>query len=574
MLILGLNAFHADASAALFVDGDVVAAAEEERFNRVKHASGLPVEAARWVLAEAGVKPSALNHIALSKNPHAHKARRLAHALVHAARQRSLPRERLAARARTMSVNSQLEASLDADLSQCRLHFVEHHPSHIASSFFASPFDQAAVCSVDGLGDFVSMASGTGRGSDFEVNHRVYFPHSLGFFYTAITQFLGFPHYGDEYKVMGLAPYGRARFLAEMRRILMRTGEDCRLAMEFFRHGRESIDWNFDAGPPIVGTLFGPQLEDLLGPRRRPDDTLDDRHRDIAASAQLRLEEVLVPVLQALRKSTGLPSLAMAGGVALNVTANSLIAAETGFERIFVQPAASDTGTSLGAALYVAHHRLGMPRSYEMEHVYLGPSFTVEECAASLEQAGVPYERLEESALCERTAKYIADGLIVGWFQGRMEFGPRALGNRSIVCDPRNPRMKDMLNSRTKRREAFRPFAPSVLAERAGEIYELEGSSPYMLYAPRVREDWRERLPAVTHVDGTGRVQTVDRISNPRYWRLIRAFEHLTGVPVVLNTSFNENEPIVCTPEEAIACFLRADMDVLVLQDLLVTRKG
>jgi carbamoyltransferase len=260
--------------------------------------------------------------------------------------------------------------------------------------------------------------------------------------------------------------------------------------------------------------------------------------------------------------------------VALNVTANSMIADATGFESVFIQPAASDAGTSIGAALYVAHQTLGRPRGFVMDDVYLGPSFTSEECAAKLDAAGVAYERLDEATLCDRTARYIADAQIVGWFQGRMEFGPRALGNRSIVCDPRNPQMKDIVNTRTKRRESFRPFAPSVLAERADEVYELDGPSPYMLFAPKVRAAWRDRLPAVTHVDGTGRVQTVDRRTNERYWKLLRAFDALTGVPLVLNTSFNENEPIVCTPEEAIACYLRADMDVLVLEDLLVARRG
>ncbi len=575
MLILGLNAFHADASAALLVDGQLVAAAEEERFTRVKHASGLPVEAVRWVLSEAGVKPDQLDHIALSKSPHVHKARRVAHGILHTVRQRSLPRERLAARSRTLSLDQELQRAMDAELGAgCVVHPVEHHPSHIASAFFASPFDDAAVCSVDGLGDFVSMAWGTGRGSAMDIDHRVFFPHSLGFFYTAITQYLGFPHYGDEYKVMGLAPYGAPRYLPEMRRILTASGLDFRLTMDFFRHGRESIKWNFDSGPPSVGALFGPGLEELLGPARHPDEPLDDRHRDVAASAQARLEEVLLPILTNLRKTTGLPTLALAGGVALNVTANSMIADATGFESVFIQPAASDAGTSLGAALYVAHQTLGALRSFVMEDMYLGPSFTTEECAAKLEEAGVAYERLDEATLCRRAAQLIADGKILGWFQGRMEFGPRALGNRSILCDPRNPRMKDIVNTRTKRRESFRPFAPSVLAERADEIYELNGPSPYMLFAPRVTAAWRDRLPAVTHIDGTGRVQTVDRRTNERYWQLLRAFDALTGVPVLLNTSFNENEPIVCTPEQAIACYLRADMDVLVLEDLLVTRQG
>ncbi len=573
MLILGLNAFHADASAALFVDGELVAAVEEERFTRVKHASGFPSESIRWVLDHAGVTADQLDHVAMSKSPHVHKARRVAHGLAQTVRQRSLPRDRLAARSRTLSVRDELDDAMHGKLpDRCVIHPVEHHPSHIASAFFASPFDEAAVCSVDGLGDFVSMAWGSGIGSNLELEHRVFFPHSLGFFYTAITQYLGFPHYGDEYKVMGLAPYGTPRYLPEMRRILVGGRTDFKLTMDFFRHGREPIRWNFDAGSPEVGPLFAPELEELLGPARSPADQLEDRHRDIAASAQARLEEVLLPILASLRQRTGLPRLALAGGVALNVTANSLIRDATGFESVFIQPAANDSGTSIGSALYVAHQTLGRPREYVMGDAYLGPSFTTEQCAVKLGDAGLVYEQLDEDTLCKRTAEMIAEGRIVGWFQGRMEFGPRALGNRSIVCDPRNPQMKDVVNRRTKRRESFRPFAPSVLAERTSEVYEVDGPSPYMLFAPKVRPEWRDRIPAVTHVDGTGRIQTVAREDNERYWKLLRAFDELTGVPLVLNTSFNESEPIVCTPEEAIACYLRADMDVLVLEDLLVTR--
>ena len=573
MIILGLNAFHADASAALFVDGELVAAAEEERFTRVKHTSGMPAEATRWVLDYAGVKPRQVDHVALSRSPHAHRARRVSRGLIEAARHRAWPRDRLAARRLAVSLGDELQIALGGPLADnCDIHAVEHHPSHLASAFFASPFDDAAVCSIDGLGDFVSMAWGSGRATGIHVDRRVFYPHSLGFFYTAMTQYLGFAHYGDEYKVMGLAPYGRPRFLPEMRRILVAGKSGFRLAMRFFRHGREPVRMSFDARAPQVGTLFAPELEGLLGPARHPADPIDDRHRDIAASAQARLEEVLLPLLAALRAQTGLPAIALAGGVALNVTANSMIRDATGFASVFIQPAAGDAGTSVGSALYVAHQLLGMPRQYVMGTASLGPAFTVEECAAALEKAGVVYERVAPDVVCMRAAELIAEGKILGWFQGRMEFGPRALGNRSILCDPRNPGMREVLNRRTKRREGFRPFAPSVLAERAADVYEIDGASPYMLFAPRVRPAWRDRIPAVTHVDGTGRIQTVGQRDNERLWMLLQAFEARTGVPLVLNTSFNENEPIVCTPEEAIACYLRAEIDVLVMEDLLVTR--
>jgi carbamoyltransferase len=573
VLILGLNAFHADASAALWVDGALVGAVEEERLTRVKHESGVPTESVRWLLESNGLTLADVDHVAVSRDPHAHRARRTATGVARVLRERRLPRDQLAGRRGILGVGRELADGLGVALPDAQvLHHVEHHPAHIASAFYASGLDSAAVCSVDGLGDSVSMAWGVGRDRKLELSGRVWFPHSLGYFYTAITQLLGFPYYGDEYKVMGLAPYGEPRFLPEMRRILRDHRDRFRLGAEFFRHFRETVEWRVDGGPPVIGSFVTPAMEALLGPVRHPDEPLTEHHRDVAASAQARLEEVLVPMLTRLQRRTGERALAMAGGVALNVTANTHALRTAGFDTIWVQPAASDAGTSIGSALYVAHRVLDRPRQYAMEHAYLGPRFDTDACAAAADAAGLAYEVLDEDELCRRAAASVADGAVLGWFQGSVEFGPRALGNRSIVCDPRRPDMKEHLNTRTKRREGFRPFAPSVLAERAAEIYELDAPSPYMLFAPKVRAAWADRLPAVTHVDGTGRVQTVDRATNPRYWRLISEFDRLTGVPVVLNTSFNEHEPIVCTPEEAVACFLRADIDVLVMEDVLVAR--
>jgi carbamoyltransferase len=569
VVVLGVNAYHGDTSAALFVDGDLVAAAEEERFTRVKHDSGLPVSSVAWALQEAGLSLADVEHVAVSKNPHTHKARRTVRAAEHLARSRSFPASRLRAWNRIASVKEDISEALGAQ-ANFEMHNVEHHPAHIASAFFASPFDDAAICSVDGLGDHVSMAWGTASGGHLELSHRVFFPHSMGFFYTAITQFLGFPHYGDEYKVMGLAPYGVPVYREAMRDILRAKSVDFSLNMKYFSHGNSMIDWNFEGGPPVLGAMFSQRMEDVLGPARQPEEPLTQRHRDIAASAQLRLEEVLLPILKRVQQHTGNPRLAMAGGVALNVTANTKICDTTGFREVYIPPAANDAGTSVGAGLYVMHEKLRRPRNFEMVHAYYGPAFSDDQCTTALEAAGLKYTWLGDDELASRTAALIADGNIVGWFQGRMEFGPRALGNRSIVCDPRRPDMKEILNSRTKRREAFRPFAPSILLERTEDVYDFSGSSPFMLMAPKVRREWAHRIPAVTHVDGTGRIQTVDRKTNPRYWELLSAFERLTGVPVVLNTSFNENEPIVCTPEEAVACFLRADMDVLVLGNCVV----
>jgi carbamoyltransferase len=452
---------------------------------------------------------------------------------------------------------------------------VEHHQAHVASAFFVSPFDEAAVLSVDGFGDFTSTMLAVGRGNRFDVLGRVLFPHSLGIFYTAVTQWLGFPHYGDEGKVMGLAPYGDPeRYLFAMREVILESGDTFALDLDYFTHHTQGVEMTWGAGSPTVGRIFSARLEKLLGPAREAGAELTPDQTDVAAALQARLEEVYLHVVKSLARRTGLTNLCLAGGVALNAVANGRIRPETPFEGLYIQPAAGDSGTAVGAAYHVWNQQLGRPRSFVMNHAYTGPQYGDEICAAALAAAGLESELLTDESLFPTVAERIAAGDVVGWFQGRMEFGPRALGNRSIVADPRRDDMKDVLNARIKHREPFRPFAPSVLAGKTADWFDQDYTSPFMVLVYDVLEPKRALVPAITHVDGTGRLQTVEPDANARYHRLIAEFDRLTGVPMVLNTSFNENEPVVMTPEDAIETFKKTRMDLLVLGNHLVRRPG
>ena len=579
MIVLGINAFHTDASACLLRDGVLVAAAEEERFRRIKHWAGFPTEAARWCLREAGAHLSDVTDIALNQDGRANFWRKLGWL----ARQRPAPSlviERLRNRRRRDGAVQILERELGARFGG-RLHLVEHHLAHLASAYLVSPFDEAVAVSVDGFGDFASAAWGAGRGTAVSVGERVHFPHSLGIFYQALTQYLGFPNYGDEYKVMGLAPYGAPRFLPELRRVL-RLQEDGKFQLDlaYFRHASEKVDYQWEGGEPVFGRLYSPALEDLLGPARGAEQALEQRHRDLAASVQAMYEETLFHLLNRLHAHYRLDAIALAGGCAMNSVANGKLTLRTPFRRIYVQAAASDAGGALGAALMVASRSPGAVRTAPMTHAYWGPAFSSGEIEAALQARGADLaasgcsvaRATDEAELCAATARDLAAGAVVGWFQGRMEWGPRALGNRSILGDPRRADMKDLLNLKIKRRESFRPFAPSVLREAASAWFETDEDVPFMMQVHPVRPEKRALVPAVTHVDGSGRLHTVTREANPRYHRLIEAFAGLTGVPMLLNTSFNENEPVVCRPEEALDCFLRTRMDRLVMGDWVVRR--
>jgi carbamoyltransferase len=571
MNILGINAYHGNASAAIVCEGRLVAAVEEERFNRVKYAAGFPAHAIRYCLKEAGLELKDIDHVAVPRNPYA----RLGTKLFYAIRMPSFASERVKVLAKFTGIPEALAQAFDTDPAKiaAKFHRVEHHHAHLASAFFVSPFERAALLSADGLGDFASTMWGTGEGSRMKIDGAIAFPHSLGLFYSAVTQYLGFLKFGDEYKVMGLAAYGEAEQLEAFRDIVRANGDGFRLGLDYFTHHRSGpeMSWADADKTPTMGRMFSEAMERRLGPKRNPEEPLEQRHRNLASALQARLEEVYLGMLKKLAERTGLKAVCLAGGVAFNCVANGKIFDTTGFEQVYVHPAAGDGGLAVGAAFFVWHQILGKPRSFVMDHAYWGPGYTRDEIRHAIDASGLPQngwrvEELAEDHLMQRTAAIVADGKILGWFQGRAEWGPRALGNRSIVADPRRPEMKEILNQRIKHREIFRPFAPSILAESTGEWFEKSHPSPFMTLAYSVRPGKRDKIPAPTHVDGTGRLQTVTREANPRYWSLIKAFE------VVLNTSFNDNEPIVCRPEEALDCFQRTQMDALVLGDFLITR--
>jgi carbamoyltransferase len=690
MIILGINAYHGDAAAAIVRDGKLIAAAEEERFNRIKHCAGFPTESIRYCLRAAGIGIEDVDHVGISRDPSAHlhkkvlfAARRFSHRVTEARRRQeaggrqpeensgqwavgggqgnagkmpAIPagssptvrvgyvqesprvrengngqgffaqiKDRLANAARIRDLPEELSKALGVPRANLRAQFhnIEHHRAHLASSFFVSPFERAALLSIDGFGDFISTMWAVGEGNSIKVLGQVEYPYSTGIVYTATTQFLGFPHYGDEGKVMGLAPYGQPRFIEEFRDIIRTEPQgQFSLNLDYFRHHAEGVDMTWNDGSPVIGRIFSDEYAHTFGPPRATNAPLTDRDRDIAASLQLRLEEVAFHILNHLHEQTGLTDLGLSGGVAYNSVMNGKILLHTPFRRVFVQPAAGDSGTAVGVCyqiwnqervssfefrveknshggtetrrksgqkeceltseelkeLETRNSKLGTRNCeaetrYVMEGAYTGPEFSGSEIRRELLISDLKFEEYTDEELTQRAARDIADGLVVGWFQGRMEFGPRALGNRSIVVDPRRAEMKDILNDRIKKREPFRPFAPSILQERVGDYFEQTHPAPTMLMVYQVKPERRSEIPAVTHVDGSGRLQTVSREVNPRYYELIEDFNELTGVPVVLNTSFNENEPIVCTPRDAIDCFMKTRMDVLYIGNHAVRRK-
>ena len=577
--ILGINAYHADASASLVVDGRLVAAAEEERFKRIKHWAGFPAESILYCLQSAGLKASDLTHIAVNSDRNANLGSKLVYAMRRRPSLKFLVQRVTHARDRSGVADHVRELANGTPFTG-ELAAVEHHQAHLASAFWISPFDEAVTLSIDGFGDFRSAAWGMGRGTQLKIDGGVGFPHSLGVFYQALTQFLGFPHYGDEYKVMGLAAYGEPVFLKQMRKLVTLKADGAyQLDLKYFRHHREGFTYKWSGGIPEVGELFSDELVKLLGPARAQGAPLEQRHRDIACSVQAMYEEAFFHLLNQLHFKYKCENLALAGGCAMNSLANGKISLRTPFTKVYVQSAAGDAGGAIGAAFDVLR-QTGGSRDFVMNHSYWGPGFGAEKVRdeidarrSALDAAGCRIEKIaQEGVLYQRVASRIADGSVVGWFQGRMEWGPRALGNRSILGDPRRADMKDLLNLEIKRRESFRPFAPSILRERVGEWFEQDGDVPFMMQVFPIRAAKRGMIPAVTHVDGTGRLQTVSEDANPRYYGLISEFERQTGVPMVLNTSFNENEPVVCQPNEALDCFLRTKMDVLVLGDHLIER--
>ncbi len=567
MLILGLNMFHADASAAIVEDGKVQFAIAEERLNRHKHYGGFPALAIKACLDAVGAKISDVQQVAVGQDSDAHLAKKVQYALANPAKILNFIKMRQRKEA-MRDVRALVANALDVDgeMLKFQVHHLEHHIAHIASSYYCSPWEKAAGFSYDGSGDFVSTMMASCEGNDIKVLDRVFLPHSLGSFYTMICEFIGYKKYGDEGKVMGLAPYGKNTYVEQVRKVLALKNGNFQLNMSYFKPlGSNQGMQVLPDGTVQLARHFSKKMEELFGMPREPHAEITQRDMDLAYAMQHCFEDVFFHLLNELHDHVPEENLAMAGGCALNSVANGKLFDRTPFRRTWIQPAAGDEGLAIGAALHTYHSVLKQPRREQMGHAYLGPEFAESQIEPELKSASVKYQKLKRGPLLEKTAEAIAAGDVVGWFQGRMEWGPRALGNRSIVAHPGLPNMKDVLNARIKHREWFRPFAPSILAEAQHEYFEHDHPSPYMLHVYKIRRDKRKSLCAVNHVDDTGRLQTVTREENALYYDLIKAFEKKTGLPVILNTSFNENEPIVCRPKEAIDCFRRTKMDALAI---------
>lgn len=575
MTILGINAYHADSSAAIFVNGTLAAAIEEERFRRVKHWAGFPSLAIQFCLKEAGVTIEQVDHIAIGRDPKAKLFKKLLFLLRNFSGSMDVVKDRLSNSKKVASLEEEFHILTGADKEQIKqkIHQAEHHRSHLASAFFASPFEEAALLSIDGSGDFTTTMIGVGKGNSFEVIDSVDFPHSIGIFYTAFTQLLGFLHYGDEYKVMGLAPYGEAKYVDKLQKVVKLTGDGLfTLDLSHFRPATKGVISYGEDHIPVVAPLFSDKMIREFGAPRKRDEPLSHYHKDLAASVQRLTELVIFHILNHLQKRTGLSNVCIAGGVAQNSVANGKISRSTTFKNVYIPSAGHDAGISMGAALYVQHQVLKHARTPPIWTAYTGSRFTNEEIEQLLISKKIQYRKLADEELYDTVADRLINGGVAGWFCGRAEFGPRALGGRSILADPRRNDAKDLLNAKIKRRESFRPFAPSILKEYVHEYFEVNDIVPFMEKVFPIRPEKQSSIPAVTHVDGTGRLQSVDKDISPRYYALIEAFRNKTGVPILLNTSFNENEPIVNSPLEALDCFLRTNMDMLVMENIVVER--
>jgi carbamoyltransferase len=575
MIILGINSYHADSSAAIFKDGVIIAATEEERFRRIKHWAGFPSEAIAFCLREAGITLDEVNYISIGRDPKAKIWNKAKYVLKGLTKKNTLIFDRLKNSEKVAKLEEEFAEhfGVDSKIIKEKIINVEHHRAHLASAFFASPFDEAAILSIDGSGDFTTTMLAVGRGNQIEVLDSLDFPVSAGLFYTAFTQYLGFPHYGDEYKVMGLAPYGAPKYVAEIRKIIKFTDDGLFDWDESYFQNPNEMKLGYENHVPTVSTLFAQKMEDVFGPARRAGDELTQKHKDIATSVQRVCEELILHILNHLQKRTGLKNVCIAGGVAQNSVANGKIIENTAFEHLYIPSAGHDAGISMGSVLYAYNHILKQPRAAAVYNAYTGSRFTNEEIEIYLKSRGIEYERLDDETLYNRITDKLIEPGVVGWFSGRAEFGPRALGGRSIIADPRNEKAKELLNLKIKRRESFRPFAPSILKEYVSEYFTKVEDVPFMEKVFPIKPEKYALIPAVTHVDGTGRLQTVDKEVSPRYYALIDRFREKTGVPILLNTSFNENEPIVNTPAEALDCFLRTSMDMLVLENCIVERK-
>jgi len=576
MYILGINAYHSDASAAILKDGVLIAAIEEERFTRIKHWSGFPAKAIQFCLEEAGITLDQVDHIAIGRDPKAKLLNKFLFVAKHPTVGAKAISERFKNRRQINGLDEEFSMhfpGVDRPKLKQKIHHVEHHRAHLASAFFASPFHESALFSIDGSGDFTTTMIGVGRGNHMDIMDSVDFPHSIGIFYTAFTQYLGFPHYGDEYKVMGLAPYGKPLYLDKLKHLVkLQSNGLFELDLDYFTATKGNIISYGDDHLPKVEQLYSEKWTSLFGPPRDPKEPLTDYHKDLAATVQRFTEEIIFHMLNALHEKTKLSSVCIAGGVAQNSVANGKITRNTPFKQVYIPSAGHDAGISMGAAMFTHHQVLKNTVRHPISSAYLGSHFSNTEIESLLNSRNIPFVKMEDDLLFDYLAGQLVSGAVMGWFNGRAEFGPRALGGRSILIDPRRTDAKELLNSKIKRRESFRPFAPSILEEYVDEYFEIQDAVPFMEKVFPIRKEKQSLIPAVTHVDGTGRLQTVNENQSPRYYRLIKSFYQKTGIPILLNTSFNENEPIVNAPAEALDCFLRTSMDILVMENIVVER--
>lgn len=580
MKIIGINAYHADSSACLVINGKLINAVEEERFTRIKHWAGFPIQSIKFCLKNSNLKISDIDKISLNFDPNANLLKKILF-VIKKRPSVGLIVNRLKRKKKYQSIKTILDKEFTDDKFKGDIENIEHHYAHLSSAYHVSPFDKACVLSVDGFGDFASTAWGFGENNQIIINKKVYFPHSLGIFYQAITQFLGFKNYGDEYKIMGLAPYGKPTFVEKLKKIIQLNSDGTfKLNLDYFKFYKQNFSYKWDAGEIKIEDLYSEQLMSLLGKEKNKKDEINDFHKDLAHSTQKVYEEAFLNILNNLFKKYKNENLCISGGCGMNSVANGKILNNTKFKNIYIQPAAGDAGGSIGAAYASYFKEKDNKKNFQMTHSYWGTSFddkqilrTIKDNEIKIKNQNCKYEKiLDDETLYKIVSKRIAEGKVVGWFQGKMEWGPRALGNRSILGDPRRADMKDILNIKIKRRESFRPFAPSILREHVKDWFEQEDDVPFMMKVYQVKKNKRQEIPAVTHVDGSGRLQTVKQETNIKYYNLIKQFYRLTNVPILLNTSFNENEPIVSKPEEALDCFLRTKMDVLVLGNNLIQR--
>jgi carbamoyltransferase len=578
--ILGLNCYHADSSACLLKDGKVLIALEEERLNRVKHWAGFPALSIKKCLEFEGINIDNVDYVALNQSPTANILKKIKYIFL------SKPNlnfyfEKLNNKIKRQNILKLIEVKIGKLNQNCKLINVEHHLAHLASSYYDSPYDKSVNLSVDGFGDFASTSWGTSNKNRVTIDSKIFFPHSLGIFYEAFTQFLGFRNYGDEYKLMGLSALGKDSEISKFNKIItLKNNGEFQLNLKYFNHHTKKISYSWNNVSPITNNLFNEKINSIFGSPRRSDEALTDCHKNIAASVQRIYENALFNILNFIYKKYKINNLTLSGGCAQNSLANGKILNNTNFTSIFIPSNAGDGGGSIGAA-YIAWERISKLKPVRSMTAYLGINYTNEYVSIAIKESNIKLNKNDftisfvedEEKLCSNIAKEISNQKVIGWFQGKMEWGPRALGNRSIISDPRNKDIKNILNIKIKRRESFRPFAPSILLEEANSWFEnFSDEDFYMTRVLKFREDKKSIVPGVVHLDGTGRLQTVKQEDNARYYKLIKEFYKITGVPIILNTSFNENEPIVCKPEEALDCFLRTKMDILVMENWIIKR--